>query len=154
MMQKEQRVLFLCTGNSARSQMAEGWLRQVGGDRFTTFSAGTHPVGVNSYAVKVMKEVGIDISQHRSKSVEEFAGQNFDYVITVCDRAKESCPIWPGSRSLLHWSFEDPASASGSDEARSATFRKIRDQIADRIREFLNTEDEAYTGQIRGRSAQ
>jgi arsenate reductase (thioredoxin) len=134
----KQRVLFLCTGNSARSQMAEGWLRHLGGERFVAFSAGTHPVGLNPFAVTAMQEVGVDIAQHRSKPVQEFEGQRFDYVITVCDRAKESCPIWPDASALLHWSFEDPASATGSDEARRAMFGKIRDQIADRINAFLS----------------
>lgn len=138
MKNKTKRVLFLCTGNSARSQMAEGWLRHLDEERFTVWSAGTHPAGMNSYAVKVMKEVGIDISPHRSKSVKEFSGQRFDYVITVCDRAKESCPIWPGASSVLHWSFEDPASATGSDDDRTGMFRKIRDEIGDRIKAFLS----------------
>ena len=134
------RVLFLCTGNSARSQMAEGWLRHLAGDRFIVSSAGTHPVGLNPYAVTAMQEVGIDITGHHSKSVQEFEGQRFDYVITVCDRAKETCPIWPGASSLLHWSFDDPASATGSDNDRRAMFQKIRDEIAERIRRFVAEE--------------
>lgn len=137
-MKKKTRVLFLCTGNSARSQMAEGWLRHLAGDRFTADSAGTHPVGVNPHAVKVMEEIGINITGHRSKSVREFEGQPFDYVITVCDRAKESCPFWPGAFHLLHWNFEDPASAKGSDSERQVVFRNIRDEIATRIRTFLS----------------
>lgn len=137
-MSDKQRVLFLCTGNSARSQMAEGWLRHLSGDRFEVFSAGTHPVGVNPLAVKVMSEVGIDLRGHRSKSVKDFEGQRFDAVITVCDRAKEACPIWPGAIRMLHWNFEDPASAVGSDSEREAAFRNIRDQIAIHIRTFLS----------------
>jgi len=104
-------VLFLCTGNSARSQMAEGLLRHLADDRFEVFSAGTKPVGLNPNAVKAMSEVGIDISGHRSKSVDEFVGQQFDYVITVCDNAKEACPIFPGPGKRVHHSFEDPAGA-------------------------------------------
>jgi arsenate reductase len=137
-MSSEIRVLFLCTGNSARSQMAEGWLRHLAGGRFVALSAGTHPVGLNPYAVKVMEEIGIDISGNRSKSVQEFTGQRFDYVITVCDRAKESCPIFPGASSVLHWSFEDPAARAGPDEDRKVIFRKVRDQISDRIKAFLS----------------
>lgn len=132
------RVLFLCTGNSARSQMAEGWLRHLAGDRFEVFSAGTHPVGLNPVSVEAMAEVGIDISAHRSKSVSEFLTQPFEYVITVCDRAKESCPIWPGPTHLLHWSFDDPAAVVGAGERR-ASFRRVRDEIATALRRFLTT---------------
>lgn len=132
----KQTVLFLCTGNSARSQMAEGWLRHLAGDRFEVFSAGTHPVGLNPGAVDVMAEVGIDISGHRSKNASEFLSQPFDYVITVCDRAKESCPRWSGARQLLHWSFKDPASVSDATERRHI-FRCVRDEISDHIRRFL-----------------
>ena len=134
------RVLFLCTGNSARSQMAEGWLRHLAGDRFEVFSAGTHPVGLNPVSVEAMAEVGIDISAHRSKSVSEFLTQPFEYVITVCDRAKESCPIWPGPTHLLHWSFDDPAEVVDSDEARRQLFRRVRDEILGRIKGFLAQE--------------
>ena len=102
-------VLFLCTGNSARSQMAEGWLRQLAGDRFDVCSAGTHPVGLNPGSIEAMAEVGIDIAGHRSKGMGELADRSFDYVITVCDRAKETCPIWPGRTTVIHWSFDDPA---------------------------------------------
>ncbi len=132
------RVLFLCTGNSARSQMAEGWLRHLAGDRFEVFSAGTHPVGLNPVSVEAMAEVGIDMSAHRSKSVSEFLTQPFEYVITVCDRAKESCPIWPGPTHLLHWSFDDPAAVVGAGERR-ASFRRVRDEIAAALRRFLTT---------------
>src|SRR3954453_7985 len=105
----KKKVLFLCTGNSCRSQMAEGLLRHVAGDRFEAASAGTHPQGLNPDAVAAMQEIGIDISHQRSKHVDDFAGDQFHSVITVCDRAKESCPIFPSTRSLLHWSFDDPA---------------------------------------------
>jgi arsenate reductase (thioredoxin) len=124
-----QRVLILCTGNSARSQMAEGLLRQLAGDRFEVFSAGTKPSSVRPEAVAVMKEVGIDISGNRSKHVDEFAGEVFDYVLTVCDNAKESCPLYPGHTSRLHRGFEDPAVVQGSEEVRLAAFRRVRDQI-------------------------
>jgi len=134
------RVAFLCTGNSARSQMAEGWLRHLAGDRFEVFSAGTHPVGLNPVSVEAMAEVGIDISAHRSKSVSEFLTQPFEYVITVCDRAKESCPIWPGPTHLLHWSFDDPAEVVGANEARRQLFRRVRDEILGRIKGFLAQE--------------
>jgi arsenate reductase len=133
------RLLVLCTGNSARSQMAEGILRERLGDRYEVFSAGTKPTSVRPEAIAVMREVGIDISSHRSKSVDEFMGQEFAYVITVCDNAKESCPVFPGRTQRLHWSFEDPAAAQGSEEERKAVFRQIRDQIASRIKTFLET---------------
>ncbi len=134
----KQSVLFLCTGNSCRSQMAEGWLRHLAGDRFDVASAGTHPVGLNPMAVEVMKEVGVDISSHHSKNMEEFKDQAFDVVITVCDQAKESCPLFPHARSLLHWSFEDPASATGTKEAQLKVFRRIRDQIVRRLQAFIS----------------
>lgn len=134
------RVLFLCTGNSARSQMAEGWLRHLAGDRFEVFSAGTHPVGLNPGSVDAMAEVGIDISSHRSKQVSEFLTQPFDHVITVCDRARESCPRWPGTTHLLHWSFDDPAAATDSDATRLQLFRRVRDEILGQIKGFLDQE--------------
>ncbi|MGO9897795.1 MAG: arsenate reductase ArsC [Bryobacteraceae bacterium] len=123
------RVLILCTGNSARSQMAEGLLRHDAGDRFEVFSAGIRPSHVRPEAIAVMRELGIDISGHRSKSVEELAGQSFDYVLTVCDNARESCPIFPGGAVIIHQSFEDPASLEGSEEQRLALFRRVRDEI-------------------------
>jgi len=132
----KQRVLFLCTGNSARSQMAEGWLRSLAGDRFEVFSAGTHPVGLNPGSVEAMAEVGIDIAWHWSKSASEFLSQPFDYVITVCDRAKESCPRWSGATHVLHWSFDDPAAMSNATERRQ-TFQRVRDEIAVKIHLFL-----------------
>ena len=128
-MPDKKRVLILCTGNSARSQMAEGLLRQDAGDRFEVFSAGTRPSQVRAEAIAVMWELGIDISRHWSKSVEEFSGQNFDYVLTVCDHAKESCPIFPGNAVAIHHNFEDPAAAQGSEDERLAVFRRIRDEI-------------------------
>lgn len=130
------RVLFLCTGNSARSQMAEGWLRHLAADRFDVFSAGTRPVGLNQGSVEAMAEVGIDISHHRSKLVSEFTSQPIDYVITVCDRATESCPTWPTPTHLLHWSFDDPAAVPDGSERR-ASFRRVRDEIVGHIRKFL-----------------
>ena len=136
----KRKTLFLCTGNSARSQMAEGLLRHLAGDRFEVFSAGTHPVGLNPLAVETMKESGIDISSHRSKRVDEYKDARFDYVITVCDRAKETCPIFPASSVQLHWSFEDPAAAKGAAAEQRAVFRRVRDQIAERIRQFIDVE--------------
>ena len=133
----KQRVLFLCTGNSARSQMAEGQLRHLASDRFEANSAGTYPVGLNPGAIDSMLEVGIDISQHRSKKMSEFMNEPFDYVIMVCDRAKDSCPLWPHAAKLIHWSFEDPAEAMGSPEERQGLFRKVRNQIRMRIEEFI-----------------
>ena len=132
------RVLFDCTGNSARSQMAEGLLRHDGGDGFEVDSAGTHPTPVRPEAIKVMDEIAIDISGQFPKYVDKFIGQHCDYVITVCDSANEACPVFPGNTTRLHWSFEDPAKAQGSEEARLAVFRKIRDQIRRHIAAFLS----------------
>lgn len=131
------RVLFLCTGNSCRSQMAEGWLRHLAGDRFEVVSAGTHPVGLNPFAVTVMGEAGVDISHHVSERVDPYLNQHFHYVITVCDRAQEACPIFPVTSKTLHWNFDDPARATGTYEQRLIVFRKSRDEIADRVRRFL-----------------
>jgi arsenate reductase len=131
------RVLFLCTGNSARSQMAEGILRHLAGDRFEVFSAGTKPSVVNPHAIAAMREIGIDITQHRSKHVNECFGKPMDTVITVCDNAKETCPIFPAVKQQMHWSFEDPAAAEGTAEEKLRVFRKIRDQIYDRIQNEL-----------------
>jgi arsenate reductase len=128
-MTNKERVLILCTGNSARSQMAEGLLRHDAGDRFEAFSAGTKPSQVRPEAITVMRELGIDISQQRSKGVEEFANQQFDCVLTVCDNAKESCPIFPGKGARMHHNFEDPAVLVGSPEERLALFRQVRDGI-------------------------
>ena len=132
----QKKVLILCTGNSARSQMAEGLLRHDAGDRFTVESAGTKPSHVRTEAIAVMKELGIDISGHRSKSVEEFARTEFDYVLTVCDNAKESCPVFPGHANRLHKNFEDPAAAEGPEAARLAVFRRVRDEIRDYLKGF------------------
>jgi len=130
-------VLILCTGNSARSQMAEGLLRHDAGDRFEVASAGTHPTHVRPEAIAVMKEIGIDISSHRSKSVDEFAARDFDYVLTVCNNARETCPIYPGRGNRLHHSFEDPAAVEGSQETKLTAFRKVRDQIREYLRAVL-----------------
>ena len=135
------RVLILCTGNSARSQMAEGLLRHDAGDAYEVFSAGTKPTRVRPEAITVMREVGIDISGHRSKSVDEFAGQDFDYVITVCDNAKESCPIFPAKTKRIHWSIEDPAAVQGSAEETLTAFRRARDELRARLQAF--TRDQA-----------
>ena len=127
-MSDKERVLILCTGNSARSQMAEGLLRHDAKDRFEVFSVGTKPSQVRPEAIVVMRELDIDISGHRSKSIKEFTGQSFDYVLTVCDNAKESCPIFPGKTIMIHRNFEDPAAQRGSEE-RLALFRIVRDQM-------------------------
>jgi arsenate reductase len=137
-MTSRKRVLILCTGNSARSQMAEGLLRHLAGDRFDVASAGVAPTQVRPEAIAVMRELGIDISHHRSKSVDEFLGQDFDYVITVCDNANEQCPIFPSNTKRIHWSFEDPAAAAGDEQARLAVFRRVRDEIFDRLHLFAN----------------
>ncbi|HEY7388502.1 MAG TPA: arsenate reductase ArsC [Bryobacteraceae bacterium] len=128
-MPDKKRVLILCTGNSARSQMAEGLLRHAAGDRFEVFSAGTKPSHVRREAIAAMGELDIDISGHRSKGVDEFTGQHFDYVLTVCDNAKESCPTFPGRTIRLHYSIDDPADVRGTDEERLAAFRRVRDEL-------------------------
>jgi arsenate reductase len=130
------RVLVLCTGNSARSQMAEGLLRHDAGGAFTVESAGTQPGTVRPEAIAVMREIGIDISAHRSKHLDEFQGQRFDYVITVCDRAQKSCPVFAGTAQRLHRDFEDPATADGSEAARLAAFRSVRDALREYLRDF------------------
>ena len=129
-------MLILCTGNSARSQIGEGLLRHDAGDRFEVSSAGTHPSGVRPEAITVMHEIGIDISNQRSKSVKEFAGEQFDYVLTVCDQARESCPIHPGHGQRLHRAFPDPAAIQGSEEERLHAFRMVRDQIRSYLQHF------------------
>jgi arsenate reductase len=133
------RVLFLCTHNSARSQMAEGFLRYLAGDRFEVASAGTEATRVHPLAIQVMQEVGIDIGAHRSKTVDALLGEPWDYVITVCDSANERCPLFPGRTARLHWSFEDPAQASGSQAQRLEMFRRVRDQVRGELREWLAT---------------
>jgi arsenate reductase len=134
------RILFLYTGNSARSQMAEALLPLIGGQDFQAESAGTHPVGLRPMTVRVMEELGLgmDIRDRRLKHVDEFHGRSFDYVITVCSRAKENCPVFPASHTVLHWSFDDPAAASS--ERRLDEFRRVRDEIAACLRAFLAEE--------------
>ena len=134
------RVLFLCTANSCRSQMAEGFLRHLAGDRFEAASAGAQATQVNPDAIRVMKEVGIDISGHRSKDVSEFQGQRFTYVVRVCDRAKETCPIFLGAFRSFDWGLDDPASAVGTEAERLAVFRRVRDETEARVREFIAKE--------------
>lgn len=129
-------ILVLCTGNSARSQMGEGLFRYYVGDRYEIRSAGTKPSLVRPEAIAAMAELGIDISHHRSKSVDEFLAREFAYIVTVCDSARENCPYFAGSATRLHWSFEDPAAVEGDDAARLAAFRRIRDQISARVEEF------------------
>lgn len=128
------RVLFLCTGNSARSQMAEGLLRSLGGHDFEVYSAGTHPQGVDPLAVQVMRESGIDITGQQSKRLDRFQDQSFDYIITVCDRARDRCPTFPGDNERIHWGFADPAAVTGSEAERIAAFRRARNEIAERLR--------------------
>jgi len=137
---KKKRVLFLCTGNSCRSQMAEALLRELAGNEFDAVSAGTNPTRINAMAVRVMAEAAIDISSQHSKSVDEMKGEKFDYVITVCDRAREACPVFPHDAQKLHWSFEDPAEATGTEEERLSVFRRVRDEIAERVRDFASNE--------------
>jgi arsenate reductase len=133
----KKRVLFLCTHNSARSQMAEGLLRKMAGDQFEVFSAGTEKTRVQPLAIEAMREIGIDITSHTSKTLEAFAGEKFDYVITVCDRANESCPIFPGDTQRIHWSFDDPTAAIGSEDEELRAFRTVRDAIQNRLRMFV-----------------
>lgn len=136
---QKQSVLILCTGNSARSQMAEGLLRHMAGDRFDVESAGTVKSFVRPQAIAAMAEIGVDITGHRSKCLDEFIETPFDYVITVCDNANESCPIFPGPAKRLHWPFEDPAAAVGSDEEILAVFRRVRDEIRSRLERFIES---------------
>ena len=135
-MSAKKRVLILCTGNSARSQMAEGLLRHDAPDRFEVFSAGTKPGSVRREAIEAMRELDIDISGQRSKSVDEFRGQDFDYVLTVCDNARESCPVFLARTNRIHRSFDDPADAPGSFEERLAVFRRVRDELRAYLRGF------------------
>ena len=130
------RVLFVCTGNSARSILAEALLRHHGADRFEVYSAGTEPKGVNPLTLRVLADAGIDASFARSKSVSEFLGQSFDYVVTVCDQARQVCPVFPGVHESLHWGYEDPAAAEGTEEERLAAFRKVFIQMAERVKQF------------------
>lgn len=135
-MSNKQRVLILCTGNSARSQMAEGLLRHDAGERYEVESAGTQPSSVRPEAIAVMQELGIDLSTHRSKHVDELQGQTFDYVITVCDHAKETCPVFFGAVKRLHHSFDDPAALKGTAAERLAVFRRVRDELRAYLRQF------------------
>ena len=136
-MNQKQRVIFICTHNSARSQMAEGLLRHLAGERYEVFSAGTQATRVNPLAIKAMAEKGIDISQHTSDHIDNYMGMEFDYVVTVCDNANESCPYFPANKTKWHWSFEDPSAATGTEEERLAKFRAIRDQIEKRLQILL-----------------
>ena len=129
------KVLFLCTGNSCRSQIAEGWARHLNGNIIDAYSAGIRPIGVSSRAIKVMDEAGVDISMHKSRHVDEFSGIDFDYVVTLCDNAAENCPVFSGKTRIVHKPFDDPYFASGSEEEIMATFRKVRDDI----RTFIET---------------
>lgn len=130
-------VLFLCTGNSCRSQMAEGLLRSLAGRRYQAASAGTHPQRVHPGAVRAMAEIGIDISGHQSQHVDDFLGTGVDTVITVCSRAAGNCPVFPERTRMVRWCFDDPAEAGGSASERAQTFRRVRDEIADAIRGWL-----------------
>jgi len=136
----KKRVLFLCTNNSCRSQMAEGIVNHELGDKIEVYSAGTTPTSVNPRAIQSMAEIGIDISGHRSKVMDEFADQHFDYVITLCDSANEQCPLFFGGVKKMHLGFDDPAAAAGSDEEIMAAFRKVRDEIKARLIEFFTNE--------------
>ena len=134
------RVLFLCTHNSARSQMAEGLLRHLAGERFEAHSAGTEATHVRPLAIRVMDEIGIDVSGQESKTLDRYVGERFDYVITVCDEANEACPFLPGAKNRLHWSFEDPSQATGSEDERLKVFQRVRDEIGEYIEQELVNE--------------
>lgn len=136
-MSSRMRVLFLCTGNSCRSQMAEGFLRHLAGDKFEAFSAGVKPARVNPLAVRVMAEEGIDISGQRPKPAADLISQKFDYVITVCDNAKQACPVFPGRHEKIHWNLQDPAEAEGTDEEKLEVFRKSRGEIRGKVTGFI-----------------
>jgi arsenate reductase len=138
----KQRVLFLCTHNSARSQMAEGLLRALADDRFEAMSAGTEATHVRPLAIRAMEEIGIDISGQEFKTLDLYLHEPFDYVITVCDDANEACPFFPGAVKRLHWSFEDPSKAEGTEEKRLSVFRSVRDRIRERIQDNLVAKDE------------
>jgi arsenate reductase (thioredoxin) len=143
------RVIFVCTGNSARSQMAEAILRRDGGPSFEVVSAGVDPRGVHPLTVRTLAKAGIDIAGARSKAVAEFVGQPFDYVITVCDRARESCPYFPGGRETLHWGFDDPAEAEGTETERLAVFERVMAEIAHRIKTFIPLAERSRAGSAR-----
>lgn len=139
---KKQRVLILCTGNSARSQMAEGLLLHIAGDRFDVESAGTIASFVRPQAIAAMAEIGIDISNHRSKCLDEFLDTEFDYVITVCDNANETCPVFPGTAKRIHWSFDDPAEADGNEDEVAMFFGRVRDEIKEKLERFAENLDD------------
>ena len=134
-----EKVLFICTHNSARSQMAEGMLRAWGGGAFEAFSAGTHATEVRPEAVAVMTEIGIDISSHRSKNLDAYQGEHFEWVITVCDQARRECPVFPGAEQTAHWGIDDPSEIEGDEAARLAAFRKARDELRSRVRMLILT---------------
>ncbi len=136
---EKQRVLFVCTHNSARSQMAEGWLRHLAGDRYEAHSAGTEATHVRPLAIRAMAETGVDISGQESKTLERYIGEPWDYVITVCDSANDSCPVFPGGRKRLHWSFPDPSVTRGTEEEQLAVYREVRDQIGERIEDLVQS---------------
>lgn len=146
-------VLFLCTHNSSRSQMAEGLLRARGGTRFAVSSAGTHPRRVHPLAIRAMREIGIDMSEaagYHAKGLDEFAGQQFDLVVTVCDEAAEECPYFPGAHRQVHWGFPDPSAASGTDGERLAVFRAVRNAIAARVEAFVREQEDGDLVHVRG----
>lgn len=137
----KKKVLFICTHNSARSQMAEGFLRALYGNKFDAYSAGTHPSGVNLYTIEIMKEKNIDLSNHTSKSIDQFREMEFDYVVTVCDGAKETCPVFPNGKEFLHKRFEDPTQGTGDEEEKRTLFRRVRDEISSWIVETFGRND-------------
>lgn len=136
-MGNKQRVLFLCTHNSARSQMAEGWLRSLAGDHYEVHSAGTEATQLRPLAIKVMAEVGIDITDQESKTIDRYLAEPWDYVITVCDQASETCPVFPGGKQRLHWSLPDPSKANGTEEQQLAVYRQVRDSIYAHVKRFI-----------------
>lgn len=136
-MNRKLRILVLCTGNSCRSQMAEGYFRHFGGPRVEVFSAGTEPKGVNPRAIQVMAEIGIDISGHTSNHVSEYVNKSFDYLITVCDNAATNCPRFPGEGIRLHWPFDDPADAHGPEDEVIESFRRVRNEIGEKVKTWL-----------------
>lgn len=144
-----QRVLFLCTGNSARSQMAEAFLRKYDGNYFEAHSAGLEPKGINPFTIQVMQEKGIDISDQTSKGIDTYLGKVlFQYLVTVCDDAEKNCPtVWPGVNTRMHWSFEDPAAFQGSDEAKLEKFRQIRDMLEEKIKSWLSEQEINFNSQ-------
>ncbi len=139
---KRANVLFLCTGNSVRSQMAEAFLRKHADDKFKAYSAGIRPIGIIPYTIRVMEEIGISLEGHHSKHVEEYIGKiDFAFLITVCAHAENQCPVFPGSGKRVHWDLEDPAAQKGTEEEKLKKFREVRDQIDKRIKEWLSMQD-------------